>query len=310
MFKRLGLGLALVVMGLWLGMGRAFAQTGISFEALEIDLWPEYDRPEMLVIYRIWLANTVKLPAQIDLRIPAAAKIPYNVAYEDTDGMLYNLNYTTKVEGEWLRVTFTTPAPVLQVEYYDPGLKKEGAKRTYEYLWPGDYPVKDLNVVVQQPPTATVWNLSPSMGSAVKGNDGLVYYHYAVGELKAGTSFVLRLQYEKPDDRLSAPMQSVQPITPIEKAASDLGSTWYTQPWVMAMGMGLVLILGGMVWWLTLTRQRPGTATRRSRHASRATSFRPVEISTTQTMYCPSCGRRVQPGDRFCRICGARLRQE
>ncbi|WP_299026708.1 zinc ribbon domain-containing protein [uncultured Thermanaerothrix sp.] len=309
MLKRLGVMFILVIVGLWLGMGHVMAQAGVALESLEIDLWPEYDRPEMLVIYRMSLANTVKLPAQVELRIPAAAGAPYNVAYEDTDGMLYNLSYTTRVEGGWLRVTFTTPAPVLQVEYYDPGLKKEGTKRTYEYLWPGDYAVKDLSIVVQQPLTATAWSLTPGTASPVKGNDGLVYYHYPVGELRAGTSFVLRLQYEKPDDRLSAPMQSVQPIAPIESAASDLGRSWYTLPWVMVISVGFVLILAGSIWWWTLTRQRPGMAARRSRHASRTTPSRPRELTPSQALYCPSCGRRVQAGDRFCRTCGTRLQQ-
>ncbi|MCX8026088.1 MAG: hypothetical protein N3A60_12880, partial [Thermanaerothrix sp.] len=224
MIKRLALGVVMVIAGLFIHAHHALAQNEIALASLEIDLWPEYDRPEMLVIYRITLDNTVKLPAQLTLRIPAAVGAPYNVAYEDTaDGMLYNLNYSTRIDGEWLWLTFTTPSPTLQVEYYDPSLKKEGALRTFEYLWPGDYAVRDLTVVVQQPPTATAWTLIPSMGRGVIGNDGLTYYHYAVGELKAGTSFVLRLRYEKANDDLSAPMQAVQPAAPIETAGTEQG---------------------------------------------------------------------------------------
>ncbi|WP_322808001.1 zinc ribbon domain-containing protein [Thermanaerothrix sp.] len=311
MCKRLGLGALLVIIGLFIQAHHASAQNEITLASLEIDLWPEYDRPEMLVIYRLTLDNSVKLPAQLTLRIPAAVGSPYNVAYEDAaDGMLYNLNYSTQTDGNWLRVSFTTPSPTLQVEYYDPGLKKEGALRTFEYLWPGDYAVKDLTVVVQQPPTATAWTLIPSMGSGVKGNDGLTYYHYAVGELKAGTSFVLRLRYEKANDDLSAPMQPVQPAAPIETAGSEQGGPWYTQVWVLVIAAGAVLILTGLLWWFALTRAPAQKRTdKRPRHAARMGVSPSSDASPLRGLYCPACGHRVQPEDRFCRTCGTRLQQ-
>lgn len=311
MLKRWGLGLLILLIGFFGFTHDVCAQSDITFANLEIDLWPEYDRPDMLVIYRITLDNSVKLPAQLTLRIPATVGAPYNVAYEDTaDGMLYNLNYSTQIEGDWVRVSFTTPSPVLQIEYYDPGLKKEGALRTFEYLWPGDYAVRDLTVVVQQPPTATAWTLIPSMGSGVKGEDGLTYYHYAVGELKAGTSFVLRLRYEKANDDLSAPMQLVQPAAPIESAGSEQSGPWYTQVWVIVMGAGGVLILTGLLWWFALTRvPAQERSSKRLRHTSRAGISSPSGTSPLRGLYCPACGHRVQPEDRFCRTCGTRLQQ-
>lgn len=97
MLKRLGLGALLVIMGFFIRAYYVSAQNEITLASLEIDLWPEYDRPDMLVIYRLTLDNSVKLPAQLTLRIPAAVGAPYNVAYEDAaDGMLYNLNYSTR----------------------------------------------------------------------------------------------------------------------------------------------------------------------------------------------------------------------
>ena len=85
----------------------AKAQSVVEFDLLQVDIWPEYDRPEVLVIYRMSLADTVSLPAQISLHIPAAAGQPYNVANQDVDGMLYNLEYSLTPEGDWVRVTFT-----------------------------------------------------------------------------------------------------------------------------------------------------------------------------------------------------------
>lgn len=52
------------------------AQQGVTFESVQIDLWPEYDRPDMLVVYRFVLAADAQLPTELSLRIPAAAGTP------------------------------------------------------------------------------------------------------------------------------------------------------------------------------------------------------------------------------------------
>ncbi len=49
----------------------AQAQQAISFSSVVVDLWPEFDRPEMLVIYHLTLSPSVSLPADVTLQIPA-----------------------------------------------------------------------------------------------------------------------------------------------------------------------------------------------------------------------------------------------
>ncbi len=47
-----------------------FAQDGMELSGLEIDLWPEYDRPAVLVIYRVSLPTGTTLPADLDPAYP------------------------------------------------------------------------------------------------------------------------------------------------------------------------------------------------------------------------------------------------
>ena len=42
-------------------------------ERLEISLWPEYDRPAMLVMLRAWLPADAEFPVTISLPMPAMA---------------------------------------------------------------------------------------------------------------------------------------------------------------------------------------------------------------------------------------------
>ena len=58
----------------------AQAQEAPRFETLTIDLWPEYDRPSMLVIYKGELSPAVSLPAEVTLRMPVEAGAPAVVA--------------------------------------------------------------------------------------------------------------------------------------------------------------------------------------------------------------------------------------
>ena len=116
-FKRVII-LVLVILVL-IPVGVLAQDTG-EIERMHIDIWPEYDRPEVLVIYRITLSSVMTLPAEISIRIPKTVGKPYNVAMKDIDGLLYPINYQTDNDDQWLRITFFTPSPDLQIEFYDP----------------------------------------------------------------------------------------------------------------------------------------------------------------------------------------------
>ena len=65
------------------------AQEKISLSQLEIDLWPEFDQPSMLVIYKATLPSGVSLPVDLTFRIPLAAGSPSAVAVQQV--ALYDL---------------------------------------------------------------------------------------------------------------------------------------------------------------------------------------------------------------------------
>lgn len=286
----------------------AQAQSAPVIESMEIGLWPEYDRADVLVIYRITLSPEVNLPVQMSIRIPADAGAPYNLAMKEVDGLLYNLAYTSEVEGEWLKVTFTTPSAELQLEYYDPGLAKDAAQRSFEYIWNGDFAINDLVVAIQQPVNATDMQVLPDFGAGTAQEDGMTYFTKQVGKVSAGTPVTVRFSYAKSDDSLSFGSQSVQPVQASSDDAAGRVNAGDFLPWVVG-GVGLVLILGGMVWFMA-TRNRSDTgsqAKKRHRSASRQDE---MAASQTEQIFCPKCGRRASSSDLFCRACGNRLRSE
>jgi hypothetical protein len=277
----------------------------IKVEQFQIELWPEYDRPETLVIYRLTLNPQTSLPAQISLRIPKQVSRPSSIAMKDVDGLLYNLEYSLLPEGDWLRVSFTTPSLDVQIEYYDSSLNRSQLNRSFEYRWPGDFQINSLSIQVQQPINAKNMKIVPDMGSGVNGQDGLTYYTLLVGSINNNQSFTVRFNYDKSDDTLSQPSrqgQQVQPVEPITTPVANGRSFSEVLPWLLA-GLGALLIaVGGYIYWQS-SRSTPPT---RQRHAK--TKEGPAE--STAIVYCHECGRKSTAGDMYCRGCGTKLRLE
>lgn len=288
------------------------AQGAITFSALEVDLWPEYDRPSVLVIYRITLASTVSLPVDLSLRIPAVSGDPHAVAVRQLDGGLFSVAYDRQVVGEWAEISFTATMPEVQIEYYDPRLTIQEEARQFEFTWPGDYTVDAMTVQIQQPIGASDLRTTPGLGSGIAGQDGLVYYNSQVGAMPADQTFIITVNYNKSGSGLSAENLVVQPSAPVEGSSTDWrGQLMSFLPWGLAI-LGIVLIVGGGLWyWQSGKRQEERPQPRRRRRVSSdSPEMRAAPSTTGGEVYCHQCGRRAGPGDRFCRACGTKLRIE
>ncbi len=279
-----------------------------SLAALEVDLWPEYDRPSTLVIYKMTLDANTTLPVNMSILIPTAAGDPNAVATRETNG-LSNLAYTRTILGDRSAISFTTTSLQIQFEYYDPGLNMNGSTRTFTYLWQGDYSVKTLTLQVQQPVSATQMQISPALGNPISGGDGLVYYNAAVGSVPAGTKFTLSFKYEKNNNTLS---QSAQPVTPSENLNAK--TTGRTPNPLSDLAYGLlafgVLLLAGGGYWYFRTGQAKKIPEMQKRHNPRQAVEEISDATPQDAIFCPQCGKRASPGDLFCRLCGTRLNTE
>lgn len=284
----------------------ASAQGVVTFERMHIDVWPEYDRPDVLVIYRIQLSPQVSVPAQVSLRLPREAGAPYNLAWQDMDGLLYNLSYSSEVQGDWIKVTFTTPSASIQLEYYDPRLERDGEQRRFQYSWTGDYSVNAMSVSILQPLNASGMQIFPNFGTGLAREDGLVVFTNSIGEVSAGTTFRVTLRYTKPDDELSVGLQPVQPVQPLDGTAPGRVGIGSTLPWALA-AFGVILLVAGLAAFL-VNRQQLFLGRKPSKRHKTAQNNVEKSEAPGEMIYCHQCGRRAARGDLFCRTCGARLR--
>jgi hypothetical protein len=301
----------LFVLSLFFLVPVAQAQGPISLAELEVDLWPEYDRPDVLVIYKMKLPTNVSLPVDVTLRIPADAGEPFAVAVRQVDGSLLNATYDRQVEGEWALITITATMPDIQLEYYDPQITMDGSNRSYTYVWPGDYAVDAMRFVVQEPIGASQMSVVPDLGSFSQfQNDPMRYYLMDVGAPKANESVSVAVNYLKDTDILSVESLQVQPSAPIDgNDGNGQGSFLTYLPWIIG-GIGILLLAGGAIWYWRLNAA-PSPAAPKKRRKTRGPIKSPEQISAANGKdgnFCHQCGKRSNAGDRFCRSCGAKLR--
>jgi hypothetical protein len=279
----------------------AQAQNSVQLEAVIVQLWPEFDRPSMLVIYDLRVSAETRLPTEVTVRIPAGAELL--AVARDEAGTLVNWPHNVgEVQGDWQPITFTvSDLASYWVEFYDP-LDLDGVSRAYRYLWPGDYPVGSFVVHLQQPVGASNVQGSPPLGRSSLGPYELLYHSIEPVSLNAGQVFELQVSYEKSSDALSAAGLPVQPGGDLGGMSTPTLPMENVLPWALGL-LGAFLIVGGIIYfWQS---GRAGSSSPRKRHRP----ARADRQAASAQIYCHECGKRAQPGDRFCRTCGTRLRR-
>ena len=295
--------------------GHVQAQEEPTLESLEIALWPEFDRPEVLVIYRGQLDADVPLPAAVEITLPARVGQPTAVAYVDEAGQRFNQQYTTRVEGDWLVVAFELASPAFQLEYYDTLPTDTSGKRTYTYAYTADYPTTLLNLEFQVPPTAQGFVLDPPADTVIEGADGLSYHLVQAGAVVRGDAREWAFSYVKNNSDLTA-AGLVQPEASVP-AASAPTTTGGADPtiWIFLVAFVALIAVGATGYWLGHRTQQvsqgPQPAPRRQKRRGSGQgdrSQRPSSISDAR--FCHQCGAELRSDSIFCHECGTSVRGE
>ncbi len=309
-----------LVLGLAFLAGSVQAQETPTLSTLELSLWPEFDRPEMLVIYRGLFATGTPLPVAAEFRIPARAGQPTAVAYVGEGGQRFNLPSTTRVEGDWLVVSFELPTLGFQLEYYDALAVDPAGQREYAYTHTADYPITELSVDIQVPPDAQAFALDPAADAVVQEADGLTYHLVKTGSLVQGETRSWTVTYQKTGSALT--IESLELVeTPTEAAtpATEAGDQSNVAIFIIAF-VALVAVGGGAFWLGRQTQAAPEATPPPARQSKRRGSGRgrkgsgperpqPSPSFGEEAVFCYQCGAEMRPDSEFCHKCGASVRR-
>lgn len=290
--------------------GFVLAQEPPALSTLEIALWPEYDRPEVLVIYRGLFEEGTPLPVPVEIRVPARVGQPTAVAYVGEDGQRFNQQYTTRNEGDWLFVSFELGELGFQLEFYDALPVDSTGQRNYTFSYTADYPVASMSLELQQPPTAGNVSLDPPADSSAAAADGLVYHVLEIGALEQGEEQSWTFSYQKSNDDLteSASAQAEPPVATSAPAGDDDNTVL-----IFLVAFVTLVAVGAAAFWLGGRTQPmsqpalPGSGARKRRGSGRGGQALGQQLSGLEgsdALYCRQCGTKLRSDSVFCHKCG------
>lgn len=298
------------------------AQTdGPSFASMSVELWPEYDRPDVLVIYRGELSAGTPLPAQLTFQLPGHIDAMNAVAVEQ-NGSLFSVDPATiqlQQQGEATILTFPANARAIQLEYYDPqALSRQGNRREIDFEFTAPYAIEAVTVQVQEPLEAADFSLTPVPSRSFTDNAGLKYNTIELAGLAAGDLLTVSATYSRNTEATSAQLlnltaEHAADIAPAPAAASA-GGNQNLGYLLIGAGMAVLVIIGGYWWWTN--RQLPVAPARRppTRQPKRAPERRQKPSPKSgpprpAAGFCHQCGTPLRSDSNFCHNCGAERRQ-
>jgi hypothetical protein len=300
--------LILLALGLALWGGTAVAQDTPRLSILEIGLWPEYDRPEMLVIYQGFLAPDTALPSALEVRIPARVGQPTAVAFTDGAGQRFNLAYDTRVEGEWLVVSFQLSTTGFQLEYYDALPVSSSGARGYRFHHVADYDIGSLSLGFMVPPTAESFTLDPPASSVIQESNGLTYHIVQAGAVTRGQALGWTLNYQKGDAQLTE--DTLQPAAPAVTALAPEQSD-NTAVLIFAVSFLALISVGAAAFWLGRRTQAPSeTPPARPPRGDPLGQRAARRGQQEMVAFCYQCGAQLRRDSVFCHKCGAAVRHD
>ncbi len=305
-------------------MCAVFSVTGVhaqgasssAIEVLDIQFWPDFDQPAVLVLLTGTLSNpgtvTVPFPENGDFLV--LARIDSNNTMVDDIGQPIIENGTA---------TFTLPAPDVQfrLEYYVP-YTADGNTRNFSYTWQADIPANEVTMRVQRPAAATSLTTVPeATGQVQSQNDGLLYYELPVQSAAVGQPLSLQVSYTMSSDALTVSTLSANPAPATGGGEDTAVSTAADINWGLLVGGLALVVVTGFATWQLATRQNSGRVRKPApRRPQKNPAPRPKsprqnprvaaasKPRKTGGRFCHECGEQARPEDRFCRNCGTTLR--
>lgn len=270
----------------------ATAQSLAPLQSVEVALWPEYDRPAVLVIYRIDLAPNSTLPARVEIEIPVGAGEPNAVAQMNS-GNLVTVPYERTVDGAMARISLEATQRQIQIEYYDPALTRDGTRREFTYRWPATQAVEELVVAVQEPPETSAFLINPPATETTRGSEGLLYDWVRFGTIGAGQTTNLSFGYDRVGDQLT--VELLRPSTPAAPPNESTPAAGDGEvAWLLIIGVVLIVAAAAVAAFQLVRRSASSGGGERGGGGGR---------------FCTHCGAAASAADRFCSGCGKQLRR-
>lgn len=284
------------------------AQTAVTLESLEVELWPDYDREAVLVLLTGTLPASTPLPATLSFPLPDGAD--FNVVARITpENVMTDQGMTPVVSDN--QVTFVLTESRFRVEYYQP-YSASDSQRAFSFTWQSDIAVEQFSVTIQQPVAATNMTVVPIPISVGQGQDGLTYHVLPGQSVATGDSYSVEVGYTMSTPRLTQSFSNSGEELPLLEAVPVTESGFDWQLLIVVLG-GLMLV-GTAVWYAVSQqaaskRRSAKPSPMRTRQAAQKTAVSSSKPAG-KVKFCHQCGQSLESKDKFCRSCGTAVKMK
>lgn len=277
-----------------------------SLDSLLIDVWPDYDRPSILILISGTFPENTPLPAEITIPMPEGADLLVVARIDAADGrMKDDITYTESADG----VTLTTPDREFRVEYYIP-YEANNLERSFDFTWTAPFEVNQAAFKLQQPSAATDYTFEPAAANTTL-IEGLTYYITSAQPLSVGQSMSMSLNYTLAENRLSIEdlrSNITDAQTTFNEGAETAGQERNNNLPLIAVGIGVLLVLGALSYQLLMRGGDSGSVSPRQRKP-RPTRSTAASSSGRGGKFCHNCGESIGDTDKFCANCGTAVKR-
>ncbi|MGQ4808694.1 hypothetical protein NKDENANG_02082 [Candidatus Entotheonellaceae bacterium PAL068K] len=277
---------------------------------LRVSIWPEYDDPRVLIVFRGDMVPSDAFPTSITLDIPKGADIIDAGMISEQNELLIHPHQIRPGETHD-SLELNVPVARFFVEfYYDPFAN--GEDKRFIYTLPANFAIERLEIDIQQPLHAINFTTTPQPMRQSTDEQGFTYHWFSYHNIAGGESQRFTVSYTKTTTAPSVAKRQPEPAV-VTPPRIPLSMT------LTAFGLliGVVGLFGGCAWlWLGYQRRRnaiPGSREPHLETVSTVVQTGTPEVGTASRTdtpnFCANCGRRLQPAYRFCPGCGQPLHQ-
>jgi hypothetical protein len=303
--------------------GFAPANQGLIVPNMMVQVWPEYDSTDVLVMMDFTLDPTAKLPLTFNFYAPTGARISGIAEIDDNGTFVYGKTPVLTAGTGFDKVAFQVQTHRhLRVEYYyDPGLGQADL-RSFPVVFQNPVDAAQVTMSVQQPLRSTGFSVTPALGAPIVDAQGATAVQGSFLDVKEGQRVSLVVAYTKTDAKPSVETSSTTAGT----SGTVTGSTNSGAKWLIWLGVIVVVAVAGILVWTMLSPRRPqkpgargsGQGAKPVSGVDERTKVKPGRQPAGDgkdrrdaaggkrgpVRFCTECGSKMPDDVRFCPQCG------
>jgi mono/diheme cytochrome c family protein len=295
--------------------GSDVSDTELRIARLRLSIWPEYDDPRVLIMFRGELAPRSTVPTSLTLPVPKGAEIIGAGRISEQNELLLLPHRVTPGEShDSLEIDMVVSRFFVEF-YYDPFVA--GANKRFTYTLRATYAIERFEVDMQQPLHATNFTTDPPSSRQETNQRGFTFHWLVHRDIDPGEVKSFTISYTKttPDPSVT---KRQSPPTVVAQSRPTTSRT------ILAFGLlaGAAVLFGGCTWlWVGYRRRHkvmlfprgdlsPASQVQTESIAAETGVSNLGPPTTEVDKFCSNCGCRLNPAYRFCPGCGRPLRHE